>query len=1768
MKNSNMKSMKIIFSLFTLVVAAFYEPTARFIITNPSINQNPVSLYETEIIILDEPQKKLKWNTSGSISAILQTQNTKFPIINEEINLELFYNDTWNFFLSTYTNLEGIADFTFRVILFDGEYDYSITYCGNDLYQSCSSNSSFIVVENDEIKPSISIDNIVCTDAGISFDYDVYSNIPGTDQAGGILRLKIGAYIETSSGYGYHDWIYLNYPNLRERVTGSYFTDALSPFAPPGILVLPVAYKLGYLLDEGNVDVKIRVTATNRHWWWIPIFPPEPTKTETKYGTLEDDDPHAPEIRNIDPDQSITIKYPDDYKIRFTIYDYSPFDSWIQYRFKNESFTSSSYGPFLFTSTAGVRELLCSIPKTTWFTYPDTEVQFKVRAKDKDYDGDREHDMMDTGWPLQWQAGGKIISKIEGRIESLRTYASIKKGANQREWDLVSISSDSMNLLYRDIYVNDFNLIKMSIGNPTDVPLTITNGVLSFYSDFFSILAPHNIPLIINQDISPGGVLGLESYAKFEDFHFITGWDPAFIDIEFNFTYILSSSESSSTKSSYRIIKPPKPNIEFDQYFGVKEGNEFIYKYGGGSSKIYVRFKLNNSARIPILVNHSLDFTSTIDAELRDKMIIDSTRKTVNVQSDSIYFLDFVLTPDTTFFITRNLALAYILGLPLKVGSLIIKILKEQTKIISKLVSLKEAAWYLRWLGSGSPTRAEKIIGAISVILNLIKIGFLTYTSVVALLTRAEDSLRSYRFHSNCEWSYKHKSPSTITLIQQNQLNYSKYEAELSQINLKPSNHQINQFDLGQGLLLRAIECYIVATPLYATQNIIAAILFDLAGDILVSIADGIWGEANDDLLPNENYSKVFNPLYLAHNFTNYVPKNREEDLASSILNSAVRLQGDLAALNVSRTRKNEALKREDFNSTILQNNAILNYTSMVKDDLIRLSTDLNAFNFHIKENHSNYTQGILYAEDVILKQGLSNEDVDILNSIGFNQTDIEIFNQSAEVLYNNKFMSENLIINYNIFNDSLDEFDDSIKNEIKWFDNYSSSIINETITLKIVHLNETVNSLENATNLILDNLQTEINELFAQGDWWNVIEKAKELISLAKDLSIQYNNFSIIQRYRDFAISIKNSAEENLKLNLYHITSLKITDEDTKSIELIARSGGAPEGVYIIQTNCSWVTPVQPHVKLKQFETNFTQLLISTRNAHILPGSYRVYLRIYLPGTKTEFESILLIDVVDDDQTSPEIDIEYIGDATDGNIGFWKINISDIDSGLQNVQIYWNNSEIISDHNLGGNLSKYYEIPLINVLGTHEIIVVAHNNDNDWIGDQESSTNSKTVIINDDDTLTPQITLKYIGYNNDGDPGFFVWSIVDFDNGLGGDGDSGFDEINITIAYMSSEGLENYIINLPDTDEDRWNLPSNLGSYTINIFARDNDDDRTILIDSLTTEISNVEKIIDDDIDPPILSNLTILPDIFTINISFYAKDEYSGIGNIMIFVNNELVHPISSFTQNNYYYYKLQNEWLFHRGRSQIEIVLEDADYDRVNDSLLSTISDTFENVLFNMYEYIVWEIAELISFMESKFHPCFAKFLIRKLDCSREYLVKAFDLIEAGEIRCGLYYDKLAKDLLRTIEYKIERYNRKEKIFYEISDYIIDKLHQIRNNIVIIMGVSTNTELGMDLGYIAVQTHKLIDFIENIIPYPWRHSLSGRLRLVTIIVEVSLFKIVNQEDISCLLKCVQYILNSTSRKVNQLLRKGKISIEISDHILDELNQIYNHISNLKST
>ncbi|MBY9012203.1 MAG: hypothetical protein KGD70_07505 [Candidatus Lokiarchaeota archaeon] len=525
-------------------------------------------------------------------------------------------------------------------------------------------------------------------------------------------------------------------------------------------------------------------------------------------------------------------------------------------------------------------------------------------------------------------------------------------------------------------------------------------------------------------------------------------------------------------------------------------------------------------------------------------------------------------------------------------------------------------------------------------------------------------------------------------------------------------------------------------------------------------------------------------------------------------------------------------------------------------------------------------------------------------------------------------------------------------------------------------------------------------------------------------------------------------------------------------------------------------------------------------------------------------------IEIIDDDNTPPEIDIQYIGSGLDDHPGYFEWSVSDIDSGISeiNLSVSHESTEGLDDYtiNFYGNETGSWNLPFN--LGNYTIEISARDNDDDRLDDSLTKTMVISNGVIDDDNTPPEIDIQYIGSGLDDSPGYFEWTVYDLDSALS--------EINVTITYESTEGLDDCSIPLIGAEAGTWNLLPNLGCYTIEISARDNDDDRTLIVDSLTTELLRDQVILDDDNQSPELANLIIVPEIYEINVSFDAFD-ISGVGDISILIDGENVEPLTQIQDGNTYSFIFQNQWLFESQMHEVIIQVKDGDNDRLNDALTSSINGTFENIFYQMHEYIIWQIEQLKNYNTENLYNCTALYLNRKLTRAQDHLYEALSYYVNGNITCDLYHDAMAKVMIQITEFKVELLNKYDRIKDEHAEYIVNTLHEIRNNIVILMGVSSGSEQGVKLAQIEVDLLNLRDLIENEIDWGEGLCLYIFLRSATCMLEGAIFKISMNIDIECMLSYIMWKLDIAACLTKCLLERGTITQELADFLLDRITQ-----------
>jgi len=306
------------------------------------------------------------------------------------------------------------------------------------------------------------------------------------------------------------------------------------------------------------------------------------------------------------------------------------------------------------------------------------------------------------------------------------------------------------------------------------------------------------------------------------------------------------------------------------------------------------------------------------------------------------------------------------------------------------------------------------------------------------------------------------------------------------------------------------------------------------------------------------------------------------------------------------------------------------------------------------------------------------------------------------------------------------------------------------------------------------------------------------------------------------------------------------------------------------------------------------------------------------------------------------------------------------------------------------------------------ELTFIVTDNDKDRLGDELSNDPISITIISDDDLAPPIFTIEAVDCISDENPG--NWRIIAED-------ESGLFEIGLNIddieliftqADFGTGTLVEILI--PINNE--------LGEHTCEGYAIDADIDRGSIDQMETIQPLVSCFIIDDDTDPPVLSELLITDTILDITISFILLDT-SGCGEVVITIDgishvfNEVEGEVLSFV--------IVNSWIMDYGVHDVEIIVWDADLDRVDDSMSSMISGMFTVSLEEMLHYILWEIDQLIESIISSPDECWRNknnknAMINKLYELKEELIEDDDELEFDDL------EEVYEDLLHDIKPKL--------------------------------------------------------------------------------------------------------------------------------------------------
>ncbi|MFX1549607.1 MAG: hypothetical protein ACFFB9_04560, partial [Promethearchaeota archaeon] len=503
----------------------------------------------------------------------------------------------------------------------------------------------------------------------------------------------------------------------------------------------------------------------------------------------------------------------------------------------------------------------------------------------------------------------------------------------------------------------------------------------------------------------------------------------------------------------------------------------------------------------------------------------------------------------------------------------------------------------------------------------------------------------------------------------------------------------------------------------------------------------------------------------------------------------------------------------------------------------------------------------------------------------------------------------------------------------------------------------------------------------------------------------------------------------------------------------------------------------------------------------------------------------IIWINITDDDILPPEITYVYTGNYTDGNPGELIVNASD-------------NSGLSIDP------SGIYQVP--NTLGSHNFTFTACDADVDRPGDILNFTITIWINIFDDDDEGPLII--YVNITNNRVYDYYEFIIID-------------------ILVEDNSGISELFIEFNDTrfyDENRDNQilienPRILGSFNyFTITAIDADNDREG--DQKFSQLICSFEVFDDDSTPP---KIYFYYEDFNYQLSIVDNDgidDSKATGEFFLIDEEGIILQSGLILEEDINY--------------TINIPLKPGIYClevyTTNNDLEFEGDEEFNNEIFwisidleNCFQRVDKLFEYLIDYVDENLCFIIADNIEFKLYLAQQDLMKAYLLVEAGDLNYGVFNEIIVQAIIEFVEFETEFYSKIDLISMTISNEMISLLHQIRNFVIILMGNSVDHVKGISCGYdiasIEVELLNLGDFIEEQLGDCTSKYLEYLIKLSAMQLELAIIKLSRDIDPDSALSLAQQFINRAREQVLNLLEKNKISVDLASIILDILNYCY---------
>ncbi|MFX0140716.1 MAG: hypothetical protein ACFFDN_44165, partial [Candidatus Hodarchaeota archaeon] len=358
-------------------------------------------------------------------------------------------------------------------------------------------------------------------------------------------------------------------------------------------------------------------------------------------------------------------------------------------------------------------------------------------------------------------------------------------------------------------------------------------------------------------------------------------------------------------------------------------------------------------------------------------------------------------------------------------------------------------------------------------------------------------------------------------------------------------------------------------------------------------------------------------------------------------------------------------------------------------------------------------------------------------------------------------------------------------------------------------------------------------------------------------------------------------------------------------------------------------------------------------------------------------------------------------------------------------------------------------------------------------------------------------------------------------------------------------------------------------GDYFFSATAIDADKDHEN--DQLNSTMNSHFEVIDDDITPP---QIIIYEDEFGWNISiidndgkidsestgnYTVLDQFGEIIKTEIIFQEEIIYRISK---------EIINPMKF--GNFTLLIYATNNDNDWEGDEETSKVSRIIVTSLEDCFNYVKQQIENLKQYIKENIHSCFTFLFIKKLNLALKNLGDAYTHVIQGDILdclCHLikaiWYIKMIKSIIICSYYR-------HYFFVENLEFIITSLNDIRNDIVLLKGISVdyirNLEFSHQIASVEVEVLKLKDIFTEKIKCCDAKYLKRLTLWTSILLERAIFLIAQDYNYNKVLTCAQNLLNKAKNKVHSLLIEGKISQTTADLLTDKITQIQNKIEIVK--